>query len=244
MLSKKIAFVTGSNGGIGKAIVKSLAKNNAKIICAVRKKDKKFINFAKRYKKNIIDIIEFDITNESQVKKKIEYLYKKKKSINILINCAGKASGSITEMTPIKLIKNIFDINFFSQIRITQHLLKFLKKSKNSSIINVGSISGLTPERGNLAYGTSKSALMFASKIMANEFGSYKIRVNSVAPGIIKTKMLEKMDKKIIQKIKNNSFNQKIGTAEEVADLITYLCSDKASHINGQTIKIDGGTIF
>ena len=147
-------------------------------------------------------------------------------------------------MTSIKLIKNIFDVNFFSQIRITQLLLKFLKKSKNSSIINIGSISGLTPERGNLAYGTSKSALMFASKIMANEFGYYKIRVNSVAPGIIKTKMLKKMDKKNIQKIINNSFNQKIGTAEEVADLITYLCSDKARHINGQTIKIDGGTIF
>ena len=82
MLSKKIAFVTGSNGGIGKAIIKSLVKNNAMIICSVRKKDKKFLNFTEKYKKNIIDIIEFDITNEDQVKKKIDHLYKKK---NLLI---------------------------------------------------------------------------------------------------------------------------------------------------------------
>ena len=132
MLKNKIAFITGANGGIGKAIVKDFIKNRAKVICAVRKIDKNFLKFVHQNKKNIIRVIEIDLMEEEKMKNEIEKLHKSKKSIDILINCAGTTNGSIFELTSQKKLKQIFEINFFSQINLTQMLLSFLKKKKNS----------------------------------------------------------------------------------------------------------------
>ena len=99
-------------------------------------------------------------------------------------------------MTSQKNLKEVFNVNFFSQIRITQLVLKYLKNSKKASIINIGSISAKIADRGTLAYGCSKVALMHATKIMANEFSNYRIKVNGVCPNATNTKMLKKMDPK------------------------------------------------
>ena len=129
MANKKIALVTGCNKGIGKAILKKFLKNNIQVICCVRKIDKGFKKFIKN-EKNIINVLDFDITNHIVMKKKFQILYKKSSKIDILVNNAGAPSGSITEMTTVENLKNIFDINFFSQIKIIQYSLRLLKKSK------------------------------------------------------------------------------------------------------------------
>ena len=242
MLKNKIAFITGANGGIGKAIVKDFIKNRAKVICAVRKIDKNFLKFVHQNKKNIIRVIEIDLMEEEKMKNEIEKLHKSKKSIDILINCAGTTNGSIFELTSQKKLKQIFEVNFFSQINLTQMLLSFLKKKKNSSIINIGSISGVIPDRGYLSYGSSKAAMMYATKIMANELSIYGIRVNCIAPGITKTKMTKSIDKNFKKKYLEENFLKKECKPEQIGNLASFLASDLSLHINGQIIRIDGGT--
>ena len=166
-------------------------------------------------------------------------MYTKKTIVDILVNNAGVPGGSLTEMTSIKSLREIFEINFFSQIKVTQLLLRLLKKSKNGSIINIGSISGLFAERGNLAYGSSKAALMFATKIMAKEFSVYNIRVNSIAPTVTETDMLKKMDENAKDKLLKDANLKKPLSPMDVANKALYLASDETINISGQIIEIN-----
>ena len=240
MLKGKTALITGANGGIGKIIVNLFLKNNANVICLVRKSDKKFNNFIKRLSKNVT-VIESDLTDENNLKVNVEKTFSKIKKLDILVNNAGIASGSIIEMTSQKNLKEVFNINFFSQIRLTQLVLKYLKNSKKPSIINIGSVSAKIADKGTLAYGCSKIALMHATKIMANEFSNYKIRVNGICPNATNTKMLKKMDSKSRDALISRSFMKKPCEPIDVANLILYLSSKNSEYINGQIIFMDGG---
>ena len=122
-------------------------------------------------------------------------------------------------------------------------LLRSLKKSNSACIINIGSISGLITERGTIAYGSSKAALMFASKILANELSAYNVRVNSIAPNLIDTDMMNKLSTESKEKLIKSSFQNRMGTVEEVSNLVLFLSSDKSTYINGTTLNIDGGYI-
>ena len=168
----KTALITGSNGGIGRAIIDTFVENGSNLICTIRKSDSEFSDYLSKIKKKpkqYIEILEFDLEDEENTKKQIQTLYKKDITLDVLVNNAGMPSGSVFEMTSSKNLKKVFEVNFFAQIRLAQLLIRLLKKSKNSSIINLGSLSGLVAERGTLAYGSSKAALMFATKVMANE---------------------------------------------------------------------------
>ena len=240
MLKGKTALITGANGGIGKSIVNLFLKNNANVICLVRKSDQQFNKFIKKLSKNVT-IIESDLTDENNLRTQVEKAFSKNRKLDVLVNNAGIASGSIIEMTSQKNLKEIFDVNFFSQIRLTQLVLKYLKNSKKSSIINIGSISAKIADRGTLAYGCSKIALMHATKIMANEFSNYKIRVNGICPNATNTKMLKKMDPKSKDVLISRSFMKKVCEPIDVANLILYLSSKNSEYINGQIIFLDGG---
>jgi 3-oxoacyl-[acyl-carrier protein] reductase len=240
MFKGKTALITGANGGIGKSIVSLFLKNNANVVCLIRKPDQKFKKYIEKLSKNVI-IIESDLTDETNLKVQVEKIFSKNKKLDILVNNAGTASGSIIEMTSQKNLKEIFNVNFFSQIRLTQLVLKYLKNSKQSFIVNIGSISAKVADRGTLAYGCSKIALMHATKIMANEFSNYKIRVNGICPNATNTKMLKKMDSKSRELLISRSFMKKACEPIDVANLILYLCSKNSEYINGQIIFMDGG---
>ena len=240
MLKGKTALITGANGGIGRSIVNLFLKNNANVICLIRNSDKQFNKYIKRLSKNIT-VIESDLTDEINLKTQVEKAFSNKKKLDILVNNAGKASGSIIEMTSQKNLKEIFNVNFFSQIRLTQLVLKYLKNSKKPSIINIGSVSAKIADRGTLAYGCSKIAMMHATKIMANEFSNYKIRVNGICPNATNTKMLKKMDSKSRDALISKSFMKKPCEPIDVANLILFLSSKNSEYINGQIIFMDGG---
>ena len=240
MLKGKTALITGANGGIGKSIVNLFLKNNANVVCLIRKSDKKFEKYIQKLSKNVT-IIESDLTDETNLRTQVQRIFSKNKKLDILVNNAGIASGSIIEMTSQKNLKDVFNVNFFSQIKLTQLVLKYLKNSKKSSIINIGSVTAKIADRGTLAYGCSKLALMHATKIMANEFSSYKIRVNGICPNATNTKMLKKMDPKSKDALISRSFMKKVCEPIDVANLILYLSSKNSEYINGQIIFMDGG---
>ena len=238
------AFVTGANRGIGKEIITSFVRKKYNVICSVRNKTKEFENYVSKLnisKDQFIKIFEFDLDDHDQVKKSIQSLYKEKIIVDVLVNNAGKADGGLFEMTPINKIKEIFETNFFSQLHLTQLLLRLIKKSKSGSIINIGSVSGIIGEHGTISYGSSKSALMFSTKVMANELSRYNIRVNCIAPSVTNTEMANEMDNNAMHNLIEKSFLKRQCTSQEVSNLVLFLCSEKSNYINGQILRIDGG---
>ena len=129
MLSGKTALVTGSNRGIRKAILEKFLENGADVICAVRKIDDKFSSYinlqSKKFNKDI-KVLKFDLKNEAAIKKSLEILYTKKTIVDILVNNAGVPGGSLTEMTSIKSLREIFEINFFL-MRIFRYSMLFFE---------------------------------------------------------------------------------------------------------------------
>ena len=242
----KTALITGSNRGIGKALLECFLSESANVLCCVRKKNLEFESFLKKVKlkpKQFCRTLEFDLTDNEKVKGITRELIKQKLILDILINNAGMADGSIFEMTSTKRLKEVFEVNFFAQIKLTQHLLRLLKKSQSGRIINIGSNSGIAGDKGTLAYGSSKSALMFATKVMANELSKYGLTVNAVAPGVTTTDMADKMGCLERAELVGRSFLQRECTTGEVVNVVKFLASAQSSFLNGQIIRVDGGMV-
>ena len=247
MYKNKNIFITGANGSLGRDLITNFHKKKANIICCIKRKNINFLKFirSKKLSKNQkIDVVVFDITKDKDHKKILNYLKKKKFTIDLLVNNAGIAKGSITELTSKKNLIDVFDVNFFSQIQVIQTTLKFLKKSTNASIINIGSVSGNLGYRGFLSYGASKAALMYSTKILANEFSNYKIRVNCIAPNVFLSNMSNLMNNQTKNDFINNSFLNRMCKTSDIINLINFLGSSKSSYINGKVLYLDGGSKF
>lgn len=234
----KTAFITGCSGELGIEIAKRLISSKFKIICHIRKKNKKFNDFKKKFKKNIISTISCDLLDSSNLEIQLNKITKKIETLDVLIINAGSPYGNLFEMTRITDIKKIYEINFFSQIFIVQKLLRLMKKSKNSSIINISSLSSLIPLRGNIPYGGSKASLNLFTQILAKELKKYKIRVNAIAPTILNNKMGNKTDLNTAKTLLKNTFKKKPISMKIVTDKIIYLLSKNGSSINGKIIKV------
>ena len=244
LLQNKTAIITGSNRGIGKAVLETFAENGADIFACVRKESDEFSNVTARLSEKTgvsITPVYFDLAESEQVKSGIKSILSSKKQIDILVNNAGVASGSFFQMTSLKDLKQVFEINFFSQILFTQGISRYMTRFKTGSIINIASTAGLIGDAGMTSYGSSKAALMFATKTMATELGEKNIRVNAIAPSITKTDMFDQMEEKARSKLINASALKRPAEAVEVANVALFLASDLSSYVTGQVLRVDGG---
>lgn len=130
---------------------------------------------------------------------------------------------------------------FFEQLHIIQLISKNMMKNKHGSIINIASVSGMEAYPGNLAYGSSKAALIYATKTLSKELAPFGIRVNAVAPGIVKTDMETTRTEEQIKEVLNRTAMKRQADPIEIADAVTWLASDKSSYVTGQAIIVDGG---
>lgn len=243
-LKGKTALVTGCNRGIGKAIAEKFAAEGANLICAIRKVNPEFKAetdlWCSKYGISI-DFIYFDLISEESIKNAFKGLQKEKRVIDILVNNAGIPTGGFLLMTSLAKIKEVMQVNFFSQLLVTQIVAKMMMKQKHGSIVNMSSVTALDNQGGWTAYGSSKAAVISMTRTAARELAPFNIRVNAVAPGLIDTQMGNIMDEKYQTEMLSRSDLCRKGTPEEVANLVYFLASDEASYITGQIIRIDGG---
>ena len=246
LLKDKVAVVSGASGDIGKKILEKFSNEGSNIYALVRNiEDKEFIEFTENLKKknnNKINIVHLDLEKEETIRSSFELIKKDNTNIDILVNNAGTISNSLFQMTSLKTLRNIFEINFFSQFLLTQIYLKLLIKSKKGSVIFVSSNSANENPVGRCAYSASKAALNSLTKTISKEMGVKNLRVNAVLPGLTDTKMAKNFTKDdAIDEYLNNVALKRIAKTSEIANVIAFLASDKSSYINGQLITIDGG---
>ena len=245
LLQNKTAVVTGCNRGIGKKILEVFSANGAAVFACVRNISEEFKSNIKEIEKNTknkIIPIQFDLSNENQIKEAANSILSSNKSIDILINNAAMIHTAIFQMTSIKKLKEVFEIDFFSQTNFTQYILKSMVKNKKGSILYISSSSAVDGNEGRSAYSSAKSALITQSKVLSRELGVHNIRVNTIAPGLTDTDMMkENTTQETIKDVLSRVSLRRIASTGEIANTALFLSSDLSSYITGQVIRVDGG---
>lgn len=226
-LKGKTAIVTGGSDGIGKAIANKLNNLGAKVIILDIKKPKGDFEYYK-----------VDITKDNEIKEAIKNIEK----IDILVNNAGVYFEKYLEETTDNDIDYMVDINIKGTFKVTRNMIDKLKETKGC-IVNIASCLGLVPELTSPLYCTTKAGIIMFTKCLAQEYADLGVRVNCVLPGPILTELLEKSfsnenDKK---KCSNRIPMRRIGTPDEVANVVGFLSSDESSFVTGGIYTVDGG---
>jgi len=238
----KRALVTGGSGGIGAAICKRLAADGHHVIVHANRS----IGKAEAVVAEIIaaggsgEAVSFDVTDRAATATALAVLVEAG-TIQILVNNAGIHSDAVFPGMSGEQWDSVLDVSLNGFFNVTQPLTMPMIRTRWGRIVNISSIAGLTGNRGQVNYSAAKAALHAAGKSLALELASRGITVNAVAPGIIATDMIDGVfDTETIKKLVPM---QRAGKAEEVADLVAFLASDRAAYISGQVISINGAMI-
>lgn len=241
----KTVLITGANRGIGRALVEAFAQAGANLLVHSRFATEAFavdmLDLATRHGVQV-ERLSFDMTDTPAMKAAVDAALPAGRPIDVLVNNAGIAHGGLFQMTPVSIVRGVFDVNFFAQLELSQLILRRMVRQKSGAIVNIGSIAGLDLLAGNIAYGTSKAALMACTQTLAAEVGSLGVRVNAVAPGLTDTEMATHMDKKAASRMIEGSAMRRQATVGEIAQVVLFLASDAASFVNGQIIPVNGGS--
>ena len=246
-INDKVALITGASSGIGKAVAYSFAKEKANLMLVARNKQT-LQEVANTARKNgtTIEICPTDITDEEQVIQCIDTTIKIFGGIDILVNSAGIIANGTIENTTLADWDYMMNINLRSIFLLIQLALPSLIERKGN-IVNVSSVTGLRAFPGILAYCVSKAGLDQFTRCIALELASKSVRVNAVNPGVTLTNlhrnggMNEQTYQAFVEHSKTTHPLGRIGSPEEVAELILFLASPHASWITGVTYSIDGG---
>ena len=248
-LEKCVAIVTGASRGIGKGIAKSLTREGCKIVICARNVAalESAVDELHGERGEVIGI-PVDITEPDAPERLVQLAVSMFGKVDILVNNVGGNRRKAFEDTTDEDWEDIININLLSHIRASRAAIPHMKKASGGSIIFISSIFGREAGGPGLSiYNTTKSALISVSKIMALELAPFKIRVNSVAPGSIRfpggswDRRVQADPVGMDKFIKTNLPLGRFGTVKEVADVVTFLASERAGLITGACINVDGG---
>ncbi len=247
---KKYAMITGGTGGIGLATAKTLGAAGYDII--INGIDEEQGRDALKSLGELgveAELYMFDVTNEDAVNENMDKIVEKYGKLDVLVNNAGGLGGrSRFEDMTTEFYRKVMALNLDSVFFVSRKAIPMLKKSDNPSIINYTSIAAYNsggPGAG--IYGTSKAAVLTMTRAMAKDLAEYGIRVNAVSPGTIDTPFHQATKEKNIDLFnswKNNILLKRFGQPEEVANVVEFLISEKASFLTGEVIQINGGQAF
>ena len=241
-LENKVAIITGSTRGIGNSIAKLFLENKAKVvICGSTKENAEKAVSKMKEELNLTDDnimgIGLNMKDSSSMKSSVDEVIKKWKKIDVLVNNAGIRRDNLMVLVEPEDWFGVLNTNLSSFYNVTRPLLTKMLRKKNGRIINMASLSGIKGLPGQTNYSAAKGGLIAATKALAQEVAKKKVTVNAVAPGFIKTDMVDGLDEAgLTAQIPAGRF----GEAREVAELVGFLASENAAYINGEVISING----
>lgn len=241
---EKIVIITGASRGIGREIAKRLAKKGLKVIANYNKSQKAAEELRKELEEDgiKIDIIKADVSKREEAKKLAKYALEKYGKIDILINNAGISEYKLFTDETDEDWNKIINTNLYSAFAMSQEVIPNMIHNKSGLIINMSSAWGVVGGSLEVIYSVSKAGLDGLTKALAKELGPSNIRVNSIAPGMIYTKMNEKFSNEELEEIKEEIPLGTIGEPSDISKCIEWLIKDK--YTTGQVISINGGWII
>lgn len=245
LLEGKNAIVTGGSQGIGTAASVELAREGANVCLTYRKHEAEAQDIAdeiRRLGRNAL-AVQCDISSFADAERVVQAALAKFGRIDILVNNAGMNWDGVCWKMTEEQWDRVIEVNLKGYFNFTRHVAPLFKDQKSGKIINITSINGLRGKFGQTNYSASKAGIIGFTKALARELGAFNVNVNAVAPGLIETAMLRDSDArdKIVEMALNEIVLKRVGQPEDLAHVVSFLASDKARHITGEVIKVDGG---
>ncbi len=245
LLENKNAIVSGGSQGIGAAIALAFGRQGANVCLLYRKHEETAQNLAKEIGKlgPKAIAVKCDIASFDDAKMVVDTTVDQFGGVDILVNNAGMNWDGVSWKMSEEQWDRVIEVNLKGYFNFTRHVAPLLKEQKSGKIINVTSINGLRGKFGQSNYSASKAGIIGYTKAIAKELGAFGVNVNAVAPGLIETPMLKESEArdKIVDMAMGEIVLKRVGTPEDVANVVVFLASDLSRHITGEVIKVDGG---
>ena len=240
----KVALVTGSSRGIGRAIASRLAEHGASLVLNGRHGSPELYELANTLSRNHsiqCEVVPADVSQRGHVSEMMQRVFKTFGRLHILVNNAGILRDAFIGMIEENDLREMLATNVVGTIDCIQGAARLLQRSGGGSIINIASIIGVRGNIGQAAYAASKGAVIAATFSAAKELAPKGVRVNAIAPGYIDTDMIRSVPPKTHARLVNGIGLGRLGTPDDVAGVALFLASDLARYVTGQVIGVDGG---
>lgn len=233
LLENKVCIITGAGRGIGKVIAEQFVADGAIV----------YVNDLNTPEVEGAKPIAFDVTDSNALKAGLMQVYKAEGRIECIVNNAAIIQNQKLGMVTKQLLEKMYAVNVFAVIDMIQIASRLMARTGGGCFVNMASITGVVGSPGQVAYSSTKGAVITITKSAAKELAPLKIRVNAVAPGIVKTERFEELYEatgdKINERIEKIALGR-LGTPQDIANAVSFLASDRASYISGQILGVDG----
>lgn len=239
----ELAIVTGSSRGIGKAIALELASSGINVVITCRSRIDEAIEVSEMCQAKGVSsmAISFDVSNFDECKMAYSKIQEQMGNPTILINNAGTTDTKFFVRTTPDDFQSMISANLNSVFNMSNICTPAMTKAKTGRIINITSVVGLYGNFGQISYSSSKAGVIGFTKSLSRELATRSITVNAVAPGFIHTDMTSTLSDEVKKAILERISSKRFGKAEDIANAVAFLASDKANYITGQVIEVSGG---
>lgn len=243
---EKSALITGATRGIGKQIAITLAKQGYNIALNYRKENEELENTKKEIEEIGVQVlaVKGDVANFEDCENFVKQVIERFGQIDVLVNNAGITKDMLLMRMKKEDFEQVIDTNLVGTFNVTKNVVPYMMKARSGRIINISSVVGISGNAGQTNYSASKAGIIGFTKSLAKEIASRNILVNAVAPGFIETNMTDVLKDDVKQEIAKNIPLKRMGTTQDVANVVKFLASDDSSYITGQVINVDGGMLM
>ena len=242
----KVVLITGATRGIGKQIALTFAKQGYDIAINYIIEDGDVENTKKEIEQNNVKcfMTKGDISNFEDCERFVKEVIEEYGQIDVLVNNAGITRDTLLMRMKKEDFESVIDVNLVGTFNVTKNVIPYMVKARSGRIISIASVVGIAGNAGQTNYAASKAGIIGFTKSLAKEVASRNILVNAVAPGFIQTQMTDVLKDNIKEEIAKSIPLGRMGTTQDVANVVKFLASEESSYITGQVIHIDGGMLM
>ncbi|MCI9063935.1 MAG: 3-oxoacyl-[acyl-carrier-protein] reductase [Clostridia bacterium] len=244
MSEKKVALITGASRGIGKAIAKKFADNDYNLIINYTSDKTNLEELKREFEGTEVLFVKADVSKYDECEDMVKQGIDKFGQIDVLVNNAGITRDNLLMRMKEEDFDNVLNVNLKGTFNVTKSAVPYMMKKRSGKIVNISSVVGVSGNAGQANYSASKAGIIGFTKSIAKELASRNIYANAVAPGFIATDMTEVLSDSVKESINAQIPLKRMGSADEVANVVYFLGSEESSYITGQVINVDGGMLM